>query len=214
VASLLAIGLPVALFLAVGLFPDDAVALQLVAPLRNWLAVTCLAIAPIALVSIGLLVGRRWRPWVAAAAASMQIALTAIAFALVAAVYGARLFPGLTDAPILLPPIFIFVIMAAYDLMALGARYAAIERGHAPRNGRVLIYFGAVLLILGPAVTMFTVHDIIAMNEPSVIERFANGGFIVGLVLLGVPYLIFTTIRNPKRLTGASMAAEVTRIRT
>lgn len=48
-----------------------------------------------------------------------------------------------------LPATLLFVGLAAYDVLNFGARYANADGRVMPRGGRMLIYFGVILLVTG-----------------------------------------------------------------
>ncbi len=101
-----------------------------------------------------------------------------------------------------LPAAFIFVGLAAYDVMNFGVRYANVDGRLMPRTGRVLMYFGSILLVA--AYVMFYLNtETIRTGEPQEsVNLFIDGPFIFGVIFLGLPYLLWTAAKRQERLIG------------
>lgn len=101
-----------------------------------------------------------------------------------------------------LPAALLFVGLAAYDVMNFGIRYANVDGRLMPRTGRVLMYFGAVLLVA--AYVMFYLNtEVVRSGEPhESLAILIDVPFMTGVIFLGVPYLLWVLIRNPERFSG------------
>lgn len=102
----------------------------------------------------------------------------------------------------ILPAALLFVGVAAYDVMNFGIRYANVDGRLMPRTGRVLMYFGAVLLVA--AYVMFYLNtEVVRTGEPhESLSLLIDVPFMAGVVFLGVPYLLWVLIRRPDRFAG------------
>lgn len=101
-----------------------------------------------------------------------------------------------------LPAALLFVGLAAYDVMNFGIRFANVDGRIMPRTGRVLMYFGVVLLVA--AYVMFYLNtEVIRTGEtPESLNLFVDVPFMTGLILLGIPYLLWVLIKRPNRFVG------------
>lgn len=198
IGAVLIVGLPVVCAVGLAAFADPNQP-QAVA---GWLFLAALLGAPLSLLSIGLLALRRWQARVAVLLLSLELVFLVITFALASAVYST----GLEDwfgASNLIPPVVLFTLLATYDLAVLGTRYAEIDGRVIPRTGRVLMYFGALLLILGSSMALFSVSYQAPTTDAHVnyIQAFVAFGLMVGIVIIGLPYLVYTVVRRRDRLT-------------
>ncbi len=101
-----------------------------------------------------------------------------------------------------LPAALLFVGLAAYDVMNFGIRCANVDGHVMPRTGRVLMYFGVVLLVA--AYVMFYLNTEVVQTEEALddLQLFIDIPFMSGVLFLGVPYLIWVLIRKPERLAS------------
>lgn len=102
----------------------------------------------------------------------------------------------------ILPAALLFVGLAAYDVMNFGIRYANVDGRFMPRTGRVLMYFGAVLLVA--AYVMFYLNtEVVSTGETEGnLSVLIDIPFMMGVLLIGIPYLIWTLVRNPERFSS------------
>jgi hypothetical protein len=102
-----------------------------------------------------------------------------------------------------LPAAFIFVGLAAYDVLNFGVRYANVDGRVMPRGGRVLMYFGVVLLVT--AFTMFYLNArVVSTRQPAgSLNLLIDMPFTVGILFLGVPYLAWIVWRRREKLIGS-----------
>jgi len=198
-AAVLIVGLPVGLSLAVSAVERN----PMLETVRGWLALAALLGAPLCLLCVGLLALRRWTTRVAMLLLALEIAFLAITLALASAVYSTG-FEVWFGASNLISPVVLFTLLAAYDLVALGTRHAEIEGRVMPRSGRVLMYFGALLLILGSSMAVLSVSYLAAPSgvEVDLVQVFVSFGLMLGIVIIGLPYLVYAVVRRRDRLTG------------
>ncbi len=102
----------------------------------------------------------------------------------------------------ILPAALLFVGLAAYDVMNFGIRYANVDGHLMPRTGRILMYFGVVLVVA--AYVMFYLNTEVVQTEEALddLQLFIDIPFMSGVLFLGVPYLIWVLIRKPERLAS------------
>jgi nitrate reductase NapE component len=100
-----------------------------------------------------------------------------------------------------LPAALLFVGLAAYDVMNFGVRYANVDGIMLPRTGRVLMYFGTVLLVAAYVMFYLNTEVVGTGEEPEALKIFIDGMFMIGVWILGVPYLIWNLVKRPERFT-------------
>jgi hypothetical protein len=101
-----------------------------------------------------------------------------------------------------LPAALLFVGLATYDLLNFGVEFANTDGRIMPRGGRVLMYFGTVLL--ATSFTQFFFYArVVATGQPEgTLDLFIDIPFVVGILILGLPYLAWIVLRRRGRLTG------------
>lgn len=168
-----------------------------------WLGWVWLIAAPVSIGCIVLLMARRWSTRAAALALSSQVVVLATTFTFTAAF---QLGPvdWLIGGSAAVPATFLFVILAAYDVLALTTRLPDLEGRVVPRSGRVLLYFGAVLLFVGGLVELSSVRTEDSGTVLTVAQALSGMGLSVGMVVLGVPYLGFALLRRRDHLLTAA----------
>jgi hypothetical protein len=99
-----------------------------------------------------------------------------------------------------LPAALLFVGLAAYDVLNFGARYANVDGRIMPRGGRVLMYFGAVLLVT--AFTLFYLNArVVSTGQPDEsLNLLIDMPFAIGILFLGVPYLAWMVWKRREKL--------------
>lgn len=68
------------------------------------------------------------------------------------------------------------------------------------------MYFGALVLILSSSMSLLSVEYLARPIGVQVdfVQVFVSFGLILGIVIIGLPYLAYTLVRRRGRLTGAS----------
>jgi hypothetical protein len=102
----------------------------------------------------------------------------------------------------ILPAALLFVGLAAWDVLNFGVRYVNTEGRIMPRSGRVLLYFGAVVLVTG--FTMFYLNvRVVRTGQPlGDLELLIDMPFMLGILVLGLPYLAWMVWRRRGYLIG------------
>lgn len=159
---------------------------------------TLLMAGPVALWSVARLADGRWTR----RAATQALALDLSFLVLILSFGEAGLLEWLVGSLNLLPPVFVFALLAMYDVMAVGARQAEREGRLIPRSGLVPMYFGALLLVIG-SLAMIVGSRLVGGADPSPPAGLTNGAFAIGLLLLGVPRYVNAVRRTPERFVRA-----------
>lgn len=192
------VGLPlVLLFLVAG--QDSSASSAFPSALAAWLAFAWVLTSLVGLCCVGVIVLRRWSVSAAMFAVSLDVALLALTLAFVSALWPTGIFEGLGTSH-LVPPTFLFLLLASYDIAALGTRHAERDSPVAPRASRVLLYFGVVVLVLGSSMLLLNVHQD-SSSFADVAHVLASFGLTAGILVLGIPYFLFVLIRRRDRMT-------------
>jgi len=102
----------------------------------------------------------------------------------------------------ILPAALLFVGLAAYDVLNFGVKFANTDGQTMPRGGRVLMYFGTVLLVTG-FTQFFFYARVVATGQPeSTLNLLIDTPFVFGTLFLGLPYLAWIVWKRRERLTG------------
>ena len=103
-------------------------------------------------------------------------------------------------APGVVPPYTIAVVLLAHNVATFGARHANREGRIMVRQGRVLMHFG-VLLVMVACAMFFSAHGLLAFGE--IVRRFEPvlaAGLLLGIGIMGPIYLAWRNVRRPDRL--------------
>jgi hypothetical protein len=152
-----------------------------------------------------LLAGRRW---------DLRNALTALTLSLVAPVFGLGMALALRGVDIsalaavavqstnVVPPLLLFVVVMAYNVFGLMSGFANTEGKAIPRRARILLCFGAALLIIAFAIFFVNmrVGDSGELNQS--FQNWTNNIFAISVFLLGIPYLVWVVWKRRERLVG------------
>lgn len=182
----------------------SALAFLIVVPPRGWwLERFYFLLVPLVLATVWLMLERRWTTRTAATLLALSLTWPVVVGGLILAFSGRGDF---VEAPLsatgLVPPVLLFVGLTAYSLLGSGARYANTEGRAAPRTGRVLMYFGAIISVTGLFVFSATVRDSVTGVLDQSLQFGLGVWFAFGTFFLAAPYLAWTVWRHPERLIG------------
>ena len=170
----------------------------------GWLSLSSMAALPLCLWCVARVADGRWDGRAAASAVSLNVSFAALSLPLVSATYNTGLFERLVGSTNLVSPLFLFVVLATYDVVSFGAREAEREGRRIPRSGRVPVYFGALLLIVG-AMLLLSGASVIAPDNPEVsVGPLPNGAFLFGIVFIGLPLYVKAVRRNRERFIASA----------
>lgn len=102
----------------------------------------------------------------------------------------------------IIPLAVVFVGLAAFDVLNFGIQYANADGRLMPRTGRVLMYFGCVLLVAAYVIFYLNTETVRNRETPEDLGLFINVPFMLGVMFLGFPYLLWTVVRKSERLIG------------
>jgi hypothetical protein len=173
-----------------------------------WLGRFYFVLAPLALAPVWFVLERRWSTRTAATLLALSLAwpVIVLAFTLVFSGQGdfleAFVNYSISEVDLPQPAVVLFVVLAAYNLLSTGARYANTEGRVVPRTGRVLLVFGAIISATGLFMFSATVRD----SATGVLDESLQAGlelwFAFGTFFLAAPYLAWTAWTNRERLIG------------
>lgn len=167
----------------------------------QFLALDIIVSLPLAVVPWVLLPLRRYSANAAYVLLSLSIALTVTFYALELALGGSDFSSLLLERTGLVSPLISFVVLTLWDMATSGARFANSEGKHLPREGRMLLYSGG--LMLAATTTLFYT----AAGDSS-LQEMANNALVAGLGTLGLLYFAFVVWRRREMLIGSMVGAE------
>jgi len=146
-------------------------------------------------VALVLLLLRRYSATAAYVLLSLSIILSVMSVGLALAQGGSDFASFILEQTGLVSPLISFVALTTWDMASSGARFANGDGKNLPRAGRLVLYAGA--LTLAATATLFYT----AAGNP-VLQEMADNVLLVGLALLGIPYILFVVWRRRERLIG------------
>lgn len=158
---------------------------------------------PLILLTVALWATGRWTTRNAHTLLALGLASTAFTLALSLAFQGHDLTELAISATGLFPPMLLFVGLTAYNVLGWGVRYANVDGEHIPRRGRVLLYFGGVILII--TFVLFSLNQrVVATGRLDETEQvLINDLFALVALLLGFPYLLWVVWKRRDELIGS-----------
>lgn len=159
--------------------------------------------ASIGLAAVGLVVLPFWRRSTAAAYVllSLSVALMVAFYALELALGGSDFNSLLLEQTGLISPLISFVVLTLWDMATSGARFANKDGRWLPREGRMLLYAGG-LMVAAMATLFYT-----AAGDPR-LQDMANNALVSGLAILGGGYILFIVWRRREVLIGPAVGDE------
>lgn len=167
--------------------------------INGWLAFCFFAALGLAIWCVLDLLNHRWSADRASFVVAINISFAFLSFAAMSAMYNIGLLDVIVSG-LQIPALFVFAIVAAYDVVVLGGREAERDGHLVPRGGRVLVYFGVVVLVIGSLAFMYTASDSTASDSPA---RLTSGGFLIGLVIFGIPHYLTVMERQRERFISS-----------
>jgi hypothetical protein len=174
---------------------------------RDWfegfVGLSFMGVLVIAVVAIVVAVLRRWSENVALVTLATLITTLIASLALSVAVRsGAELEEVVLGGFGMVPSEVLFAGLLTYNVAAFAPRYADTEGRRVPRSARVLIYLGAVIVVIGS--TLYQSATVQTPEPRFDAVRFLHNGYISGLFLLGFPYLLWICLTRRERLIGVN----------
>jgi hypothetical protein len=101
------------------------------------------------------------------------------------------------------PPTLLFVGLTTYNLFGMGVAFTGVDGRIIPKNARVLLYFGSLLLVV--ACMLFISNDLIAeTNQLSLdFQKLINNLFALSALFLGIPYVVWMVWKRREMLVGS-----------
>jgi len=103
------------------------------------------------------------------------------------------------------PPVLLFVGLMAFNILGFGAKFANGEGLGMPRAGRILAYLGVSILVVGFTLFFSSARTLDGRRYED-FDVFINATFALGLLFLGIPYLVLTIWRQRRLLTAGRLA--------
>lgn len=100
------------------------------------------------------------------------------------------------------PPLLLFVVVMANNVLNVGAKFANKDGKYIPRSGRVTLMFGLALLVIGLTIFLVNLRDAATGQVDASFQTATNNFFGLGLVFLGLPYLLWVLWKRRDELAG------------
>jgi hypothetical protein len=189
---------PVVAFAVAGVDPRTGV-------LGMALALDVFLSLPLLLVMVFVMVLRRWttRNAMTLLAASIASPIFALGLVLgldnldISDVMGATLESVGTFAPLL-----VFVLLMTHSVLSMGSQFASGDSRALPRRTRILLVFGAALLVTSFALFFVSIRDPLSGALDQSLQDIVNGALLFSMLLVGFPYLIWVLLRRREKVIG------------
>ncbi len=161
---------------------------------------------PLILAALVLAFTRRWDGYRAAQLLALCLAAPIFALGLMLGLSGQGDISNTIELTLtnvgVLPSMIVFVAMLTYTVLGLGTKFARTDGRRMPRRGRVLLVLGVGLLVASLATYRINLLEV-ATHLPAghFVDVFGDS-FAVGVVALGLPYLLWIIWKRPERLAG------------
>jgi hypothetical protein len=163
-----------------------------------------LAPLPLLALTAGLALARRWTTRSATIILALSFASPVFMAFIVPAVRGGEV-SDLLDVLLgglgIFPPLLLFVLLMAHSVLSLGVSFAEKDGQYIPRSGRILLGFGFALLVTGFTIFSVNVRDVSGQLDQS-FQEATDAFFGLGVISLGLPYLLWILWRRRDRLAG------------
>jgi hypothetical protein len=163
-----------------------------------------LATLPLLILTIGLALARRWTTRSATIVLALSFASPVFMAFIVPALQGGNV-SDLLDVVLgglgIFPPLLLFVLLMAHSVLSLGVSFAEKDGKYIPRSGRILLGFGLALLVTGLTIFFVNVRDADGQLDQS-FQEATEAFFGLGVIFLGLPYLLWILWRRRDRLAG------------
>jgi len=167
----------------------------------GWLSLTFLASLLVLAFSAVAMVFRRWTKEAATIGVAGLVLATLVPLAFSVAVRSGQ---GLDEAALgaagVVPPGVVFAVLLAYNVLTFVPRVTDTDGRRVGRPGRVLLYFGYVLIVV--AASGFQLAVVGRSDEGFRFKDFVDDCYGIGLLVLGIPYLLWLLVRRRDRLIG------------
>jgi hypothetical protein len=100
------------------------------------------------------------------------------------------------------PPLLLFVVVMANNVLNIGAKFANKDGKYAPRSGRVTLTFGLAFLVIGLTIFLANLRDGVTGQVDATFQTATDNFFGLGLIFLGLPYLLWVLWRRRDELAG------------
>lgn len=164
-----------------------------------WMAVGLTV--PFLLAALLLWLARRWSGRGAMMVLALWLAMVPIAYGVMLAVQRDQTLQAAAA-----PPVFLFASMFAYNTLSFGRRFAEGDSRVMPRDGRIPVYFGTILLLVSCALLRMNVRSLETGRIDRLMHDVVNALFYTGILAGGPVYLAWTAFKRPERLIGEDPA--------
>lgn len=150
------------------------------------------------LVAIVTLITRRYTATTAHLLLAISVMSPLVSFAAMLALFlGADFYEIALGQTRLFSPVSLFVVLIIWDMVGSGKKFLVRWSRAIPWVGRIFLYLG--FIVLGATSTFFYM----SADNPW-FQDLANDSFALGVVFLGIPYMILFVVRRRKRLAATS----------
>jgi hypothetical protein len=154
------------------------------------------------LAAVIVLIAHRWSAPTGSVFLVLSLATPVLVLGLSMAFAGNDFTQLLLNMTGIFPPTLLFVGLTTYNLFGMGTAFTSVDGNILPKRARILLYFGALLLVV--ACMLFMSNDrIVETNQLSMdIQSFINNLFALSALFIGLPYVVWMVWKRREMLIG------------
>ncbi len=147
-------------------------------------------------------IARRWSPHTGSVFLILSFATPVVVLGLSMAFAGNDFTQILLARTGIFPPTLLFVGLTTYNLFGMGTSFTSVDGRILPKQARILLYFGMLLLVV--ACMLFRSNDhIVGTGLLSLdIQSWINNLFALSALFIGLPYVVWMVWKRRDLLIG------------
>ncbi|MCJ7432709.1 MAG: hypothetical protein MUO77_04400, partial [Anaerolineales bacterium] len=170
---------------------------------EGWIWLFDLALSiPLALGAVVIWFRRRWNLSTTATFLSLSLASPVASLGLSMSLSGTDMLEALLALTGIFPPLLLFVGLTTYNLLGTGITFTSVDGKIIPRDARIPLYFGTVILVITFMLLMSNERVADTGKLFIDVQGMINGLFMMGGIFLGLPYVIWLIFKRREEIIG------------
>jgi hypothetical protein len=157
---------------------------------------------PLALGAVVIWSMRRWNIYTVATFLSLSLASPVASVGLSMSLTGSDVLEKLLSLTGFFPPLLLFVGLTTYNMLDTGLTFTNVNGKVIPREARILLYFGVVILVVTFMLIMSNERVVDTGKLFIDAQGLINALFMLGGIFLGLPYVIWLIFKRREEIIG------------
>lgn len=168
----------------------------------TWLLFDLIFSVPLAIGAVIIWFMRRWNLVAAATFLSLSLASPIASLGLSMSLSGTDMLEAFLSLTGIFPPLLLFVGLTTYNLLGAGVTFTSVDGKIAPRDARIPLYFGTVILVITFMLLMSNERVVNTGKLFIDVQGMINSLFMLGGIFLGLPYVIWLIFKRREEIIG------------